>query len=489
MTDAEQPFLSRRQRREAERATTDAPNDLVAEQSLLDAPLAPASSTSAGESHGGIPSRKELRRIAHETGVIPMLTAEMLDAAEAGTLDIEDEIRQHTGAVPTLPADVVVGVEPTPAVVDNSWPTGSLTPMTETDDLGTTMPQWPSGSVPAIDDEVKKMEQRALTGDLTDVAEALARQAETVIPPVADPIAAAWTTPETTTRRPVGFDDIIAPPVASTEPPQVVVPMNVDVDLPVSEVPTSAVYVEGDPSNISAPIAPIVPEPVVPEPIVIPTVIIPETVAPVTVPEPVIEPVVVTEPEPVVVPEPVVAAPVTVEPVVIPEPVVVAAPVVEPEPVIEVPAASPEIPPAREGDWRDQLEADNDHEWVKNHSTGVGVMQSPTLQTLVVDSFHTGDIAGPINPTGEILITGQILLDQLIDDEQPTEAIDAGVDGNQLNIPRRASEALSIIGKPTPHEERKRIPSVGSAVAAGLAAFLGLLVVALGVLAYFTDIL
>ena len=508
MTDAEQPFLSRRQRREAERSLTGDSEQYVAEQSLVDAPLADlaavASPTPSVESHGGIPSRKDLRRLARETGVIPMLTAEMLDQAEKGMLDIEEEIRHHTGAVPTLPADVVVGVddtyiEPTPT----AWPTGSVTPISSTENLDVAMPQWPSGSVPAIDDEVKKMEQRALTGDLTGVAEALAAQEAAAAPAGGDPIAAAWAVADSTvsTPRTVSFDDIIAPAPSPTEAP--VAPMNVDVDLPVSDAPVAVPYVEVEQANTSAPIAPLPAEPVA-------AVVVPEV--PVAVEQPAVvepeQPAVVEPEQPAVVePEPVAAAPaVVIEEVVIPEPVVVEAepepelePVTEAEPepelenepesVVEIPAASPEIPPARDGDWRDQMEADNENEWVKNHETGIGVMQSPTLQTLVVDSFHTGDITGPLNPTGEILITGQIILDQMLDDEPATEAIDAGVDVNQPGIPRRASEALSIIGKPAEAEERKRIPSVGSAAAAGLAAFLGLAVVVLGLLAYFTDII
>lgn len=458
MTDAEQPFLSRRERRDAERALSGESTAYVDEQSLIDAPLADVAAVAAPTEHehqGGIPSRKELRRLARETGVIPMLTAEMLDAAEAGTLDIEDEIRHHTGAVPTLPADVVVGVDETytePAT--QAWPTGSVTPISNTDNLGAAMPQWPSGSVPAIDDEVKKMEERALTGDLTGVAEALAQQDAQTLPPVADPIAAAWTQPNepVTLGRPVSFDDIIAPTAPTTPAPSV--PMNVDVELPVAEQPTVAPYVEAEPAHVSAPIAPI--------PVAEPEGVVPEVIAPVVEPEATLDPALA---------------------------VVETTPVVEPELVMPVPAASPEIPPAREGDWRDQMETDNEHEWVKNHETGIGVMQSPTLQTLVVDSYHTGDIAGPINPTGEILITGQIILDPIIEEEPTTAPIDAGIDVNQPGIPRRASEALSIIGKPSDVVERKRIPSVGSAVAAGLAAFLGIAVVTLGLLAYFTDIL
>lgn len=488
MTDAEQPFLSRRQRRDAERALTGDSEQYVAEQSLIDAPLADVMAVgtpqSSNEGHGGIPSRKDLRRLARETGVIPMLTAEMLDQAEAGMLDIEDEIRHHTGTVPTLPADVVVGVDDSPAVsAAPEWPTGSVTPISNTDNLDVAMPQWPSGSVPAIDDEVKKMEQRALTGDLTGVAEALAAQESAVISPTADPIAAAWAISDASPSVPrtVSFDDIIAPVPTAAESSQPV--MNVDVDLPVSDAPTSAPYIEGAQSDRSNPVAPEVPAPVAAAPAVEPV--------PVAVPEPVVEPepIVAAAAAQIAVPEPpIVPEPIAVVPIVVPEPVTVP----EPEPVaeiIEVPAASPDIPPARDGDWRDQLEADNEHEWVKNHETGIGVMQSPTLQTLVVDSFHTGDITGPLNPTGEILITGQILLDPMVDDEPAVEAIDAGVDVNQPGIPRRASEALSIIGKPAEAAPRKRIPSVGSAVAAGLAAFLGVAVVALGLIAYFTDII
>ena len=488
MTDAQQPFLSRRERREAERALSGEANDFVAEQSLVDAPLSDVAAVASpvmGEQHGGIPSRKELRRLARETGVIPMLTAEMLDAAEAGILDIEDEIRHHTGAVPTLPADVVVGVDetftdPNPA----AYPTGSVTPISHTDNLGAAMPQWPSGSVPAIDDEVKKMEERALTGDLTGVAEALAAQEAQSLPPVADPIAAAWsqTSEVPTLGRTVSFDDIIAP---ST--PAVPVPvMNVDVELPIAVAPVAEPYVETEPAYVSAPISPIpVVEPAtvdVAAPVVEPAAV--DAVAPVVVPPAAESPVVANV---AVVPEGAAAAEGDLQTEIVPEPVLETA--AAPELIMDVPAASPEIPPAREGDWREQMEADNEHEWVKNHETGIGVMQSPTLQTLVVDSFHTGDIAGPINPTGEILITGQILLDPMIDEEPAVESIDAGVDVNQPGIPRRASEALSIIGKPTDVVERKRIPSVGSAVGAGLAAFLGVTVVALGLLAYFTDIL
>ncbi|MFM6967660.1 MAG: hypothetical protein ACKOWN_01850, partial [Microbacteriaceae bacterium] len=267
-----------------------------------------------------------------------------------------------------------------------------------------------------------------------------------------DPIAAAWAASEATTApRALSFDEIIN---ASNTAPAPAVPEPVD-EAPVVEAPVVVVEPQ--------PIAVAIPEPVI---------------------EP--EPVAVVIPEPVVAPEP--AAIVIPEPIVTPDPVVAPEQVAD-EPEIEIPAASPEIPPAREGDWREQLETDNEHEWVKNHQTGMGVVQSETLQTLVVDSFHTGDITGPLNPTGEILITGQILLEPLADEEPVTAAIDAGIDVNQPGIPRRASEALSIIGKPAAMEEHKRIHSVGSAVAAGLAAFLGIAVVALGLLAYFTDII
>ena len=147
------------------------------------------------------------------------------------------------------------------------------------------------------------------------------------------------------------------------------------------------------------------------------------------------------------------------------------------------------LSPTLEGDWRDQLQADYDHGMVANHDSGVGVVQSPALHTLVVDSYHTGDITGPLNSTGEIIITGQILLDSLSDVDPIAAPFDAGIEVNQPGIPRRAAEALSIIGKPSRDVGSKRGLSVGSAVAAGLAAFLGLTVVGLGLLAYFTDII
>jgi hypothetical protein len=149
---------------------------------------------------------------------------------------------------------------------------------------------------------------------------------------------------------------------------------------------------------------------------------------------------------------------------------------------------TPVVPPSLEGDWRDQLADESEHGWVENHSAEIGIVQSPALQTLVVDSYHTGDISGPLNATGEIFITGQILIEPIVE-QSPGLTIDAGVDLTHAGIPRRASEALSIIGKPAASEKHKRIPSVGSAVVAGLAAGLGALAIAIAALAYFTDIL
>lgn len=165
------------------------------------------------------------------------------------------------------------------------------------------------------------------------------------------------------------------------------------------------------------------------------------------------------------------------------------------QPVAEVPIledpvvpVAPAITPPQQGGWRDQLADDSEHGWVENHSAEIGIVQSPALQTLVVDSYHTGDITGPLNSTGEIFITGQILIEPLVD-PAPSAVIDAGIDLNHAGIPRRASEALSIIGKPATSEKLKRIPSVGSAVVAGLAAGLGALAIAIAALAYFTDFL
>lgn len=149
---------------------------------------------------------------------------------------------------------------------------------------------------------------------------------------------------------------------------------------------------------------------------------------------------------------------------------------------------TPDITPAQQGGWRDQLADDSEHGWVENHSAEIGIVQSPALQTLVVDSYHTGDITGPLNSTGEIFVTGQILIEPLVD-QSPSVTFDAGIDLNHAGIPRRASEALSIIGKPAASEKHKRIPSVGSAVVAGLAAGLGALAIAIAALAYFTDFL
>jgi hypothetical protein len=56
-------------------------------------------------------------------------------------------------------------------------------------------------------------------------------------------------------------------------------------------------------------------------------------------------------------------------------------------------------------------------------------------------------------------------------------------------IPRRATEALSIIGRAAPIKVDRKISSAGQGISAGFATFLGLLVAALIGLAFFTGLI
>ncbi len=99
----------------------------------------------------------------------------------------------------------------------------------------------------------------------------------------------------------------------------------------------------------------------------------------------------------------------------------------------------------------------------------------------------------PLNATGEILLTGPIMtINQtfdtaplFVDEAQPTVEATPEV---QM-APRRAQEALVLIGRPTEDDDKKPVPTTSSAVYAGVAAFLGLIVITVGALALFTDIL
>lgn len=140
------------------------------------------------------------------------------------------------------------------------------------------------------------------------------------------------------------------------------------------------------------------------------------------------------------------------------------------------PTISPALDPGR----------DLDH-WVVP-SSNVG-QSNAAVATLHVEQFPTGEIAGPIDHTGEIILTGPIRVMNSAGDAPPVTAIDASVDVESPGIPRRATEALSIIGRAAPMDEKTKIPSVGQGISAGFATFFGLLVLTLIGLALFTDLI
>jgi hypothetical protein len=130
---------------------------------------------------------------------------------------------------------------------------------------------------------------------------------------------------------------------------------------------------------------------------------------------------------------------------------------------------------------------DLDH-WVVP-SSNVG-QANAAVATLHVEQFPTGEIAGPIDHTGEIILTGPIQVAHDSHGSPPAStSIVASVDLEAPGIPRRATEALSIIGRAGPIDEKTKIPSVGQGISAGFATFFGLLVIALIGIALFTDLI
>jgi hypothetical protein len=138
------------------------------------------------------------------------------------------------------------------------------------------------------------------------------------------------------------------------------------------------------------------------------------------------------------------------------------------------PTLSPALDPGQELDH-----------WVVP-SSNVG-QSNAAVATLHVEQFPTGEIAGPIDHTGEILLTGPIRVASAPSDARPNTVIDASVDLESPGIPRRATEALSIIGRAGPIDEKTKIPSSGRGISAAFATFFGLLVATLIGLAVFTD--
>lgn len=126
-------------------------------------------------------------------------------------------------------------------------------------------------------------------------------------------------------------------------------------------------------------------------------------------------------------------------------------------------------------------------QWVVPTST-VG-QNTGAVATLHIEQFPTGEISGPIDHTGEIILTGPITIPALATEKPVAAPIIATLDGEAPGIPRRATEALSIIGRAGPIDEKARIPSVGQGISAGFATFLGLLVVLLIGLAFYTNLI
>jgi len=126
-------------------------------------------------------------------------------------------------------------------------------------------------------------------------------------------------------------------------------------------------------------------------------------------------------------------------------------------------------------------------EWI-TPSSPVG-QPNAAVTTLHVEQFPTGEISGPIDNTGEIILTGPIVVAGVPSKMSAPVTIDASPQLESLGIPRRATEALSIIGRAAPITESRKISSTGQGITAGFATFLGLAVAVLVWLAFFTDLI
>jgi hypothetical protein len=125
-------------------------------------------------------------------------------------------------------------------------------------------------------------------------------------------------------------------------------------------------------------------------------------------------------------------------------------------------------------------------EWI----TASGSVGQPNtaVTTLHVEQFPTGEISGPIDNTGEIILTGPILVAAASNNRRSPVAIDASPQLGLPGIPRRATEALSIIGRAAPITIDRKISSAGQGISAGFATFLGLVVAALIGLAFYINL-
>ncbi len=183
--------------------------------------------------------------------------------------------------------------------------------------------------------------------------------------------------------------------------------------------------------------------------------------------------------------------------------------IVEPEiPEIDVPDPNPEgyspasIPDVAEltkpielpteGGWREQMEQGDDEGIAA--SQGVGVSNAGvTANVLTLDETPSWDLTSPIHETGEILLTGPITTINKTFDTSPLfvdEPIPVPESQPEvLMIPRRAHEALSIVGRAPVEDDITIIPNVNKPLYLGVGAFLGLSIIAVGAIALFTDIL
>ena len=127
-------------------------------------------------------------------------------------------------------------------------------------------------------------------------------------------------------------------------------------------------------------------------------------------------------------------------------------------------------------------------------SQGVGVSNAGvTANVLTLDETPSWDLTSPIHETGEILLTGPITTINKTFDTSPLfvdEPIPVAESQPEvLMIPRRAHEALSIVGRAPVEDDITIIPNVNKPLYLGVGAFLGLSIIAVGAIALFTDIL
>jgi len=160
----------------------------------------------------------------------------------------------------------------------------------------------------------------------------------------------------------------------------------------------------------------------------------------------------------------------------------------------DVSTVSSDALPSRRSRRQPTSEFPHDHgyddfgsEWI-TASSSVG-QPTVAVTTLHVEQFPTGEISGPIDNTGEIILTGPIVVAAASNSRLSPVAIDASPLAGLPGIPRRATEALSIIGRAAPIVENRKMSSAGQGISAGFATFLGLVIAALIALAFFTDLI